>query len=140
MGSFFSSSSFFSYSSFTLPTFGCKDNIYVFLLGTENAMGGTHGSFAEYAILFNLSLELFRLGPCCVCLVITCAVSLSRLLRVLTRLIVVWTVWTKHFPSPVTFADICHNAAGTGTGNWIQQTNFVPIVRIQSGLVTWNFR
>ena len=36
MGSFF----FFSFFSFTPPTFVCKDNIYVFLLGTENAVGG----------------------------------------------------------------------------------------------------
>ena len=52
---------FFSSSSFTPPTFGSKNYIYVFLLGTENAHGG-HGSFAEYVILFNILANVRKAG------------------------------------------------------------------------------
>ena len=39
--------------SFFFPPPACKDDIYVFLLGTDNAMGGGGcGSLAVYAILF----------------------------------------------------------------------------------------
>ena len=48
MDSFSSSSSFFQ-----PPNWQHNNNIYVFLLGTENTIGG-HGSLAVYAILFFL--------------------------------------------------------------------------------------
>ena len=45
---------FFIIFSFTPPTFRCKDNMYVFLLGTENTVGGVGGPSLRCNFVFLL--------------------------------------------------------------------------------------